>query len=80
MEKVIELQKVEAFKTSDGKLFVDEQDAYKYEVEYNFLLEINKLLDKHDKLHFEVSYESLKSIREFIIEYKEQLKDIFLQL
>lgn len=80
MEKIISIQPVQAYKTSDDKLFINERDAYDHEVEINFLHEITELLLLYDKAHFEVSSDQFNAIKSFIIEHRNELKEIFLQL
>lgn len=80
MEKIISIQPVQAYKTSDDKLFINERDAYDHEVEINFLHEITELLLLYDKAHFDVSSDQFNAIKSFIIEHRNELKEIFLQL
>lgn len=80
MEKIISILKVDAFQTTDGKLFVNERDAHNHEVEIHFLHDLSELVSLYDKAHFEVSSDQLNTIKNFIVEHRNELKDIFLQL
>ena len=79
-ENILTLTKVEAYKTSDDKLFEKQSDALAHEKEIHFLHNLSELVYLYDKEHFEVSSDQLNTIKNFIIEHRNELKEIFLQL
>ena len=79
-ENILTLTKVEAYKTSDDKLFEKQSDALAHEKEIHFIHDLNELVSLYDRAHFEVSSDQLNTIKKFIVEHRNELKEIFLQL
>lgn len=67
------METIEAYKTSDGKIFENEFDAMQHEKHINFIMNVAALIEKSD-----IAYdENRKMVKDFIVENFDNLKVIF---
>jgi len=72
---VITLNLVTAFKTTDGQLYENDTDALKHQMDLNFEIDINELIEK---FALEIPFfDDSKVCKEFIMANKISLKKIF---